>query len=231
MNFLLGWGDEILLATTMTIRIAVGALVLGLLWGNIGAFMKLSRYRILRLIADFYTTMSRSIPELLLVLIVYFGSTITLTNLWKLWNPKVTYVDVSPFAAGIFTLSLVFGGYATEVFRGAIEAIPRGQIEAARAVGMSSWLIFRRITLPQMLRFALPGLGNLWISLVKNTSLISVIGLEEIMRVSAIATNRTHQPFRFYIAAIVIYLVLAIINTQILQRLEVRASRGVRKVV
>lgn len=231
MNLLLGWGDEILLAITMTIRIALGSLAFGILWGNIGATMKLSRYRVLRLIADAYTIVIRGVPELLLVLIIYFGSTITLTNLWKLWNPKVKYIDVSPFAAGIFTLSLVFGGYATEVLRGAIEAIPRGQIDAAKAVGMSSWLIFRRIKLPQMLRFALPGLGNLWISLVKNTSLISVIGLEEIMRVSAIATNRTHKPFRFYICAVTIYLVLAIINTQILRRLELRASRGVRKVV
>lgn len=231
MNFFLGWGDEILLAITVTIRVALGALALGLLWGILVATAKLSRYKLIRMFGDLFTTVVRGVPELVIVLIVYFGGTITITNILRYWNPDVVYFEVPPIAAGIFALSLVFGGYSAEVFRGAISSVQVGQIEAAKAVGMTSWMIFRRIKLPLMWRIALPGIGNLWISLVKNTSLISIVGLEEIMRVSSMANATTHKPFRFYAIAILIYLILAILNTQGLQRLESRANRGFRKVV
>jgi len=231
MNLFLGWGDEILLALTVTIRVAIGALAVGLLWGILVATAKLSRYKLVRMLGEFFTTVVRGVPELVIVLIVYFGGTITITKILRYWNPDVLYFEVPPIAAGIFALSLVFGGYSAEVFRGAIASVSVGQIEAAKAVGMTSWMIFRRIKLPLMWRIALPGIGNLWVSLVKNTSLISVVGLEEIMRVAGMANATTHKPFRFYAIAIIIYLILSIINTKGLQRLELRANRGIRKVV
>jgi len=225
----LGFGYQIATGVMMTVRVALGALALGLLWGIIGAIAKLSAFRLPRLVADAYTTAARGTPELLVILIAYFGSTVTLTKLAKLWNPETVYIEIPAMGAGIFALSLVFGAYVTEVFRGAILAVPVGQVEAAKAFGMPSWMIFVRIKLPQMYRFALPGLGNHWISLVKDTALISVVGLEELMRMSYIATSVTNRPFRFYFIATLIYLLIAMINTSVLQRLERRAKRGVRE--
>lgn len=126
-------------------------------------------------------------------------------------------------------MGLAFGAYAAEVFRGALEAVHQGQVEAARAYGMSRWLAFRRIVLPQVWRFALPGLGNIFLVLLKDTSLVSVIGLEEIMRKTAIAVSFTKQPFTFYLAAAVIYLLMTIVSMIGLQLLERRASRGIRR--
>jgi putative lysine/arginine/ornithine/histidine/octopine transport system permease protein len=226
---IVGWGQSLLLATTVTLRVALGALALGPLWGLLGATAKLSPVRALRWLADAYTTINRGVPELLIILIAYYGGTITLTRLLRLIDPQTQYVEIPAMAAGIFSLSLVFGAYATEAFRGAILAIPTGQIEAAMAVGMSPWLIFRRIKLPQMWRFALPGLGNNWISLVKDTSLVSTVGLDDLMRVSKLAANVTHQHFQFLSCAALIYLSLTVVNTAALARLERRANRGVRR--
>jgi putative lysine/arginine/ornithine/histidine/octopine transport system permease protein len=225
----LSWWDSLLLATTVTLRVALGALALGLVWGLLAATAKLSSSRPLRWLADAYTTINRGIPELLIILIAYYGGTITFTRLLRLVDPATSYVEIPAMAAGIFSLSLVFGAYSAEVFRGAMLAIPAGQIEAAMAVGMSRWLIFRRIKLPQLWRFALPGLGNNWISLVKDTSLVSTVGLDDIMRVSRLAANVTHQHFQFLACAAVIYLSLTFVNTVALERLERRASRGVRR--
>ncbi len=230
MDPFLGWGDEFLVATTVTIRVSLGGVLLGLLWGLLGATAKLSKHRLPRILGDAYTTVIRSVPELLIILIIYFGGTVTITNLYKYFSGSAGYVEVPAIAAGIFALSLVFGAYASEVFRGAILAIPAGQIEAARAIGMRSWMIFWDVKLPQLWRFALPGLGNHWLSLIKDTALISVVGLEEIMRVSYMATSVTNQPFRFYFCAIMIYLLLTAVNSRILKALENRANRGVIRV-
>jgi putative lysine/arginine/ornithine/histidine/octopine transport system permease protein len=230
MDPFLGWGDELFLATTMTIRVALGGVVLGLLWGIIGASAKLSKHPLPRILGDAYTTVIRGVPELLIILIIYFGGTVTVTGIYKYFSGSTEFFEVPAMAAGIFALSLVFGAYSAEVFRGAILAIPVGQIEAAKAIGMHSWMIFWDVKLPQLWRFALPGLGNHWLSLVKDTALISVVGLEEIMRVSYMATSVTNEPFRFYFCATVIYLFLNAINSRILQALENRANRGVRRV-
>lgn len=226
---MLSWGGNLLLATTLTVRVALGALVLGLLWGLLAASAKLSRSRPLRWIADAYTTINRGVPELLIILLVYYGGTVVFTRLLRLVDPAAQNVEVPAMAAGICALSVVFGAYAAEVFRGAMLAIPPGQIEAAMAVGMSPWLIFRRIKLPQLWRFALPGLGNHWISLIKDTSLVSIVGLEDIMRVSRLAANVTHKHFEFLTCAALIYLGLTYVNTAGLQRLERRANRGIRR--
>jgi putative lysine/arginine/ornithine/histidine/octopine transport system permease protein len=138
------------------------------------------------------------------------------------------YVEVNGFSAGVFALSLVFGAYATEVFRGAILAVPRGQIEAARSLGLRPVPLFRKVMLPQVWRFALPGLGNLWQVLLKNTSLISVVGLEELMRTTSIAAGVTRKPFTFYLAAALIYLAFTLVSEVALQHAERRVGRGFR---
>lgn len=223
-----GFADQLLLGALMTLRLAVGALALGLLLGLLGATAKLSRSRVARAAGGAYTTVVRGLPELLVVLIIYFGSSGALTALSG-WFGHDEFVELSPYAAGVIALGLTFGAYATEVFRGAILAIPRGQIEAAHAFGMGRVLTFRRITLPQVWRIALPGLGNLFLVLLKDTSLISVIGIEELMRKSAIAVGYTKEPFTFYLAAAFIYLVMTIVTMAALHHAERSASKGVRR--
>ncbi len=222
-----GWGDELAIGAWLTVRLAAASLVVGLVLGLLGAGAKMSRFRVLRLLADVYTTLIRGIPELLVIFLVFFGGSFALQAAFRLFG-RDEYVEVNAFAAGVFALSLVFGAFATEVFRGAFQAVPPGQIEAARAFGMSRWLIFRRIQLPQVWRFALPGLGNLWLVLIKDTSLVSVIALDELVRQTNIAVGATKLPFNFYLAAYVIYLLMTAVSEAAKGKLERMAARGVR---
>ena len=223
-----GYQGQLLLGAMMTIGVAVMAVAFGLTLGLVGATAKLSRSRVANALADTYTNIIRGVPELLVLLIGYYGGSMALSSLARFLG-WADYVEVNAFAAGVFGLGLVFGAYATEVFRGAFLAVPKGQIEAARACGMGGWLVFRRIQFPQVLRFALPGLGNLWLVLLKDTSLISVVGLEELMRKTAFAVGATKQPFTFYVTAAMIYLGFTAVSMVVLQRAERRASRGVRR--
>ncbi len=200
--------------------VAAISLVFGSAVGLAGAGAKLSRWLVLRIVADAYTTVIRGVPELVIILLLYFGGTVTLTRL------AGHYVEVDGLSAGVFALSLVFGGYATEVFRGAFQAVPRGQIEAARALGMRRFALFWTVMMPQVWRLALPGLGNLWLVLLKDTSLISVVGLEELMRKSAIAAGVTRQPFVFDGSCALLYLSFTIVSAGLLQYWERRVSRG-----
>lgn len=223
-----GFGAQLAAGTLMTVEIALAALALGLLLGLGGAAAKLSRFRALRLIGGLYTTLVRGVPELLVVLIVFFGASLAVQGVAR-WFGYDGYIEVSPFVAGVISLGLTFGAYATEVFRGAFQAVPPGQIEAAMAVGMSRRLTFLRIRLPQVWRFALPGLGNLFLVLLKDTALVSVIGLDELMRKSTIAVSYTKEPFTFYLAAAFIYLAMTAVSMIGLHYLERRSSRGVRR--
>jgi His/Glu/Gln/Arg/opine family amino acid ABC transporter permease subunit len=215
-----GYGPQLLDGAVMTLLVAVLSVVFGCVVGLLGAGAKLSRWRALRFLADAYTTIIRGIPDLIILLLLYFGGTVTLTRL------AGHYVEVNGLSAGIFALGLVFGAYATEVFRGAILAVPRGQIEAARALGLRPVPLFRKVMLPQVWRFALPGLGNLWQGLLKNTSLISVVGLEELMRKTAITAGATRQPFTFYFVAALIYLVFTLVSEALQHQAERRVKRG-----
>ncbi len=223
-----GFGHQLLLGAWMTIRLALAALVLGLGLGLLGAVMKSSRLRPLRIAGDLYSTLFRGVPEFVVVLLIYFGSTSVLTTVSGWFGGG--FVELSPFAAGTFALAVCFGAYATEVFRGALLTIPYGQYEAGQALGLSKARIFRRIVLPQLWRIALPGLGNLFMVLMKDTALVSVIGLEEIMRKAQIATGATKEPFTFYLAAACMYLCITIVATIGLQLLERRTNRGIRRV-
>ncbi len=224
-----GFGDQLLLGAWMTLQLAFGALCGGLVLGLAGAMAKLSEVRVARAAASTYTTVVRGLPELLVVLIIYFGSSALLTTAAG-WLGHDEFIELSPYAAGVLALSLTFGAYATEIFRGAIQAIPKGQVEAARAYGMSRTLTFRRIILPQVWRIALPGLGNLFLVLLKDTSLISVIGLDELMRKSTIAVGFTREPFTFYLAAAALYLLMTIVTMVALHYAERAASKGVPRI-
>jgi len=223
-----GFGAQLGAGTALTIELALASAAFGLLIGLGCAALKLSKSRVGRFIAELYTTIFRGVPELIIVLIVYFGASILLTSISDALGGEGP-IELHPFLAGTLALGLAFGAYATEVFRGALQAVPHGQVEAAHAFGMSRRLAFRRVVLPQVWRFALPGLGNIFLVLLKDTSLVSVIGLEEIMRKTAIAVSFTKQPFTFYLAAAVIYLLMTIVSMAGLQWLERRANRGVRR--
>ena len=223
-----GFGAQLAVGTLLTVELAFASLGVGLVLGLLGAGAKLSRHRVLRFVGEAYTTLVRGVPELLVVLIVFFGASIALQSIASAFGYD-GYVELSPFVAGIIALGLTFGAYATEVFRGAFQAVPKGQAEAARAIGMNRWTTFHRILLPQVWRYALPGLGNLFLVLLKDTSLISVVGLEELMRKSAIAVSFTKEPFTFYLAAAVIYLAMTAISMGGIHLLERRAERGVRR--
>ena len=223
-----GFADQLLLGAWMTVRLALGAVSVGLVLGLLGATAKLSGWWAARALAETYTTVVRGLPELLVVLIIYFGSSGLLTAAAE-WFGHDEYVELTPYAAGVTALGLTFGAYATEVFRGALLAIPKGQVEAARAFGMGRLLTFRRIVLPQVWRIALPGLGNLFLVLLKDTSLVSVIGLDELMRKASIAVGFTREPFTFYVAAACLYLLMTIVTMVGLHYAERAAHKGVPK--
>ena len=223
-----GYGHLLIDGAWMTVAAGLLSLAVAILLGLAAAAAKVSGSRLVRVIADTYTTVIRGVPELVLLLLVFFGGTILLQKLFQLFGND-GYVEVNAFCAGIGTIGFVYGAFATEVFRGAIQAVPKGQLEAARACGMNRWLVLRRVLLPQMWRFAIPGLGNVWLVLLKATSLMSVVGLDELTRKSYVAAGATKLYFVFLLMAALIYLLLTIVSMLVLQYIERRANRGVRR--
>lgn len=226
-----GWGDEILRGLAITVQLAVVTLPVGLALGFVAAFASLSRLRALRFLGFGYTTIMRGLPEILTLFVVYNGAGLLLNMLLRWWNPDGPPTDFSPFAAGVVALGMVFGAFAGEVLRGAFQSLDHGQAEAGRAIGMTQGQIFRRIQLPQVWRFALPGLGNLWINMLKDTALVSVIALDDLMRMTKIAVGVTKQPFTFYLAACLIYWAMCVLSEIVLAAMERRANRGIRRAV
>jgi octopine/nopaline transport system permease protein len=222
-----GWGDEMLLATLMTLVISVSAFALGLVLGAIGATMKRSRFVPVRWLAEGYTVVGRGVPELLIIYLLFFGSSGAVMFVARMFGYG-GYIEVNAFVVGVTAIGLVQGAYQTEVFRGAVDAVPKGQIEAARAAGMDDFLLFRRVLMPQVLRLALPGLGNCWVSALKETALVSVTGLVEIMRQSHVAAGSSRHPFLFYTLAAVLFLGLTTFSGAGFRRLEKWAGRGER---
>lgn len=214
--------------TQLTILVGLFSMVIAIVLGLIGAWGKLVKAKIPRAAADSYTTVFRGIPELVLILLVYYGVPTVIQDLAKAVGREII-IDVNPFVAGVITIGFIYGAFSTEIFRGAYLAVPNGQIEAARSVGMSPARAFRRVILPQMWRYALPGLGNVWMVLIKATALISVIQLPELMRNADIAARATHLPFTWYFTASLIYLGITIASMLIQQRAEAWAAKGVRR--
>ncbi|POD67191.1 ABC transporter permease [Pseudomonas syringae group genomosp. 3] len=219
-----GFGPALAAGALMTVQLALSALCLGLLLGLLGALAKTSPYKPLQWLGGTYSTLVRGIPELLWVLLIYFGTVNGMRALGE-WL-GIPNLALSAFAAGVIALGLCFGAYATEVFRGAILAIPKGHREAGLALGMSRSRILFKLVLPQMWRIALPGLGNLFMILMKDTALVSVIGLEEIMRHAQIAVGFTKEAFTFYMVAAIMYLGLTVLAMIGMYFLEKHAGRG-----
>ncbi len=228
LQLLQDWGPNLLRGLVHTLEIAFGAYALGLVLGTIGASAKLYGGPVAKDIAGLYTTLVRAIPELVLILLLYYGGT-------SLINDALTYfgrptVDISGLAAGIVVLGIVQGAYHTEVLRGAILSLPPGQVEAARAYGMSPWQTLRRITLPGMLPYALPGLSNLWLVVTKDTALLAVVGFAELTLETRQAASTNKAYFTFFMAAGALYLMVSLLSNYVLSHIERRAARGLPKV-
>jgi octopine/nopaline transport system permease protein len=223
-----GWGDEMARGALMTLQVAVIAFLVGIVLGTGGAALKLSRVPGLPFLGDVYTTVIRGVPDLITIYIIFFGGGQVAMGVAKVFGYD-GYIEFNPFVTGVTALGVISGAYSTEVIRGAVLAVPKGQIEAAKACGMSGWLLFRRIMVPQVARFALPGLGNVWQLTLKDTSLISVVGLVEIMRQAFVASGSTKQPFTFFVSAAVLYLALTSLSNKAFDSAETWANRGVRR--
>ena len=223
-----GYGFFLLEGVQLTVAVGVLSLSVACVLGLVGAWGKLSSSKVAKRAAGTYTTVVRGIPELILILLVYYGVPTLIQDIASGMGKDII-VDFNPFRAGVLTLGFIYGAFATEVFRGAFLAVPRGQVEAAKAVGMSTVTRFRRIIMPQMWRFALPGLGNVWMVLLKATALISIIQLDELVRKAQIAAGATHLPFTFYFWASIIFLCITIVSMVGQHYVEQWANRGVRR--
>ena len=220
-----GWGDELFRATLMTIAVSITAMLIGFSFAAIFTPLKLSKFKSLNLIANIYTTVIRGVPELLVIYLFFFGGSGAIMFVASMFGYN-EYIEINAFITGSFAIGIISGAYSTEVFRGAIQSIDKGQFEAAKVLGLSKFAQFYKITLPQMLRLAIPNLSNVWQITLKDTSLISVTGLVEIMRQSYIAAGSTRDPLFFYSFAAVLYLLLTFLSMKLINKLEVKYSRG-----
>lgn len=225
--FLEGFGPQILLGTLATIKLALLSLLVAVLIGLLGASSKLSSNRWLRTFATGYTTLIRSMPDLVIMLLLFFSLQMLLNRITDWLN--VGQIDIDPFLAGVATLAFIYGAYFTETFRGAFQAVPVGQIEAAMAYGMTRGNTFRKVLFPQMLRHALPGIGNNWQVLIKSTALVSIIGLTDVVKATQDAGKGSMQFFYFTLVGGLIYLGITTLSNGVLMWLEHRYSVGVRK--
>ncbi|NOQ18784.1 MAG: ABC transporter permease subunit [Desulfobacterales bacterium] len=227
MTDVIAYFPLILKGMLLTVEVALLSLLISTLLGMIGALAKLSKSRIAQSIAGTYTTIIRGIPDLVLMTIIFFGGQILLNNIGEKlgWD----YIDVSPFVAGFLTIGFIFGAYMTESFRGGILAVSRGEIEAGYAFGMTPFNVFLRITLPAMIRHALPGFGNNWLVLAKTTALVSVIGLQDMVYTAGLAGGSTRKPFTFYCVVAFLFLIITGVSDVGVRWLDRRYSVGVRK--
>ena len=223
-----GWGLALLTGAFLTLIVSIVALLIGSAFGALIAWAKLSKSLAANMVGDAYTTLFRGVPELLIIYLFYFGGSSVVSGIAHGFGLG-GFHDVPPFVAGALAVGLISGAYQGEVYRGAYLAIARGEVEAAIAVGMSRGLMFRRILVPQVLRFALPGLGNTWQLTLKDSALVSVTGLVDLMRESAMAAGSTHRYMTFYVAAGALYLVLTSVSGVLFNLAEARATRGLRR--
>ncbi|MDI3356483.1 ABC transporter permease [Pseudomonas sp. UYIF39] len=224
-----GFGPLLLQGSWMTVKLSFLSLLVSVVLGLIGASAKLSRSAMLRVPAQAYTTLIRGVPDLVLMLLIFYSLQTWLTNLTEAlgWD----YIEINPFSAGVITLGFIYGAYFTETFRGAILAVPRGQMEAATAYGLTRAQRFRFVVFPQMMRFALPGIGNNWMVILKATALVSIIGLADLVKVAQDAGKSSYQLFFFLVLAALIYLVITTASNYVLHRLDVFYAAGTREAV
>jgi len=222
-----GWGGQIADGALLTIELAFATLPFGFALGLGLAFLKDSSHWFLRAAGEAYTTVFRGLPELMTLLLIYYGTEMALHALAASLGYDVD-IEISPFCAGVLALGLVLGAYSSEVLSGALRAVERGQIEAGQSLGMRPLAVFLTIQFPQLLRIALPGLGNCWLVLLKDTSLVSVIALEELTRKTYLAAGQTKAYFLFFSVACVLYLTMTILSGAGLVGLERYLDRGWR---
>lgn len=243
-----GWLDEMTFATGLTLAVAIAGFLFGLVFGTLATIAKLSKSKILRRLADAYTTVFRGVPDLLVIYLFYFGGSAVVTAIGAALGYS-GFIGLPGFLVGTLAIGIVSGAYQTEVIRGAYLAVPPGEIDAARAFGMSGWKMLRRIIGPQVLRYGLPGMGNIWQLVLKESALVAVVGLtlifyevkigdlvliyetrfSDLLRQAHVAAGSTRQPFVFYITAVAFYLVLTTASTWAFRRAETWATRGMRR--
>ncbi|MFM2049827.1 MAG: hypothetical protein RL682_318 [Pseudomonadota bacterium] len=218
----------ILQGSLLTVGVSLCALVVSIVLGLIGAAAKLSGRPVLVGLATAYTTVIRGVPDLVVMLLVFYGGTIGINHALELMGSKST-IDINPFFAGVLTIGFIYGAYMTETFRGAILAIPKGQMEAAWAFGMGRTQAFLRVTAPQMVRYALPSFTNNWLVLIKATALVSLIGLKEMTYLAKQASAATRSPFVFFLFTAALFLVYTSVSLYALRKLNARYSMGAQR--
>ena len=225
----LGWGLSLLRGAAVTLAIAICGFLLGSAIGGLGAWAKIKGGSFSRAVAGGYTTVLRGIPDLLVIYLFYFGAGSILTPVAHFFGAS-GFISLPGFVAGVIAIGITSGAYQTEVFRGGFRAIFPGEIDAATACGMSSWLKFRRIVAPLTLRYSLPALGNVWQQVLKETALVSVTGAVELVRQAQVGAGSTHQPFPFYFGASILFLVITLTSSGLMQRVERWLNRGLRRI-
>ena len=220
-----GWGDELLYGLFLTMRLFIVTLPIGLVLGFLIALAKRSDKTWLSTIANIYTTVFRGVPELLTLFIIFYGGQILLQSIAEIFADDIS-VDLSAFLAGVIALGFVFSAYASEVFLSAMNAVSDGQSEAARSMGMSWFRTMQKVVFPQIIRHALPGLSNLTLILQKDTALVSILALNELLRETQVAVGNTKEPILFYSVACGLYVLVAFLTSIFLKKVESWANRG-----
>jgi arginine/ornithine transport system permease protein len=223
-----GFLPSLLEGAAITLAVALSSLAIAAVLGLTGALAKLSRSRVARGVAGLYTTLIRGVPDLVLMLLVFYGGQFAVNTVAPMLGHD-DYIDIDPFFAGVLTIGFIFGAYLTEAFRGAFMAVPPGQREAGLAYGMSPRQVLWRITLPQMLRHALPAISNNWLVLIKSTAIVSVIGLADLMTRGKQAAGTTREPFTFFLAVALIYLVFTSVSELFFAWAQKRLAIGTRQ--
>jgi len=224
-----GYGDEFAQGMVTTLFISFSSYAIAISIGMLGAWAKLCHIKALNRAGEVYTTVVRSLPELLLIFLIFYAGTRALASL-LVGLGLVDSLEINPFAAVIVALGLIYGAYLTDVLRGGIQAVPKGQIEAAKAFGMHAPKRFVRVLFPQMIRYAIPGLGNQWLNITKDSALVSVVAqVTDIMSVGRSAANSTKHFIFFFAATAVVFMIISGVSMFVFSRLEKRANRGVRR--
>lgn len=229
INFSSTWGTLLLTSAAMTVAVSTSGYVFGMILGGMVAWARLRQNIILRLVSDIYTTLLRGIPDLLIIYLFYFGGSALLTHISNGLGVS-GFVSVPAFATGTLAVGVASSAYQAEILRSAFLSINRGELEAARAAGMHDWLMLHRIVIPQMVRYALPGLGNAWQLVLKESALVSITGLTELLRQSQIASGSTQRPFDFYVVAAMLYLLITSVFSLFFRKLERMSNRHLRRV-
>ncbi|MCO7516052.1 ABC transporter permease subunit [Pseudomonas guariconensis] len=223
-----GWGGVLLLAALMTLLVTLAALLVGALLGALVAAAKLQDNGLLRVLGDAYTTVFRGVPELLVIYLFFYGGSALVGQVGQLFGAE-GFIGMPAFLVGALAVGVVSGAYQAEVYRGAFQAVSRNELEAAKAIGMPMLMRFRRIIAPQVLRFALPGLGGVWQISLKDSALISVTGLVELMRASRVAAASTGEFVLFFMTGCALYLLLTGVSNLVFSRAELRLGRTLRR--